>query len=54
MKTREEIEAQIKKLKDRIYILRQEEDYEFVDNSNDISHYESMINILNWVLNKNK
>ena len=51
MKDKKEILDKIKKLKNDIYKLAQEEDYEFVDNTEEIESYRYAIIALEWVLN---
>jgi ribosomal protein L29 len=51
MKTREEIKQRIRKLQDEIYRLRQQEDYEWVNNQTEINLCQAEIGMLEWVLN---
>ncbi len=51
MKDKKEILDKIKKLKDNIYKLTQEEDYEWVDNTEEIETYRYAKITLEWVLN---
>ena len=54
MKSKEEILDKIKKLKNDIYKLTQEEDYEMVNNTEEIETYRYAIITLEWVLDINK
>jgi hypothetical protein len=51
MKDKKEILEKIKKIKDDVYQLIQEEDYEMVDNTEEIETYRYAIITLEWVLN---
>tara|TARA_B100000767_G_scaffold119398_1_gene113951 strand:+ start:291 stop:446 length:156 start_codon:yes stop_codon:yes gene_type:complete len=50
MKGKKEILVEIKELQDRIYRLAQEEDYEMVNNTEEIETYRCAITALKWVL----
>jgi hypothetical protein len=52
MKTHQQIVKNIKYIQDEIYRLKQEEDYNFVNNQIDIQILYTELSMLGWVIRK--